>query len=51
MAFDHDKGILNREKWGEYIPDKVKIQGDLGFLRTAKRETECRNSSQEAQGR
>ena len=28
---DHDKGILNREKWGEYIPDEVKIQGDLGF--------------------
>lgn len=28
---DHDKGILNREGWVEYIPDEVKIQGDLGF--------------------
>ncbi len=28
---DHDKGILNQEKWPEYIPDHVKIQGDLGF--------------------
>ena len=27
----HDKGILNEEKWGEYIPDEVKIQGELGF--------------------
>jgi len=28
---DHDKGILNRERWVEHIPDEVKIQGDLGF--------------------
>ena len=28
---DHDKGILNRERWAEHIPDAVKIQGDLGF--------------------
>ncbi len=27
----HDKGVLNEEKWGESIPDEVKIQGDLGF--------------------
>ena len=25
---DHDKGILNRENWVEYIPDEVLIQGD-----------------------
>ncbi len=29
---DHDKGILNREQWSEFIPDEVKIQGDLGFV-------------------
>ena len=28
---DHDKGRLNQEKWGEYIPEEVEIQGDLGF--------------------
>lgn len=28
---DHDKGVLNREQWVEFIPDEVKIQGDLGF--------------------
>lgn len=28
---DHDKGILNREQWVEFIPDEVKIQGDKGF--------------------
>ncbi len=28
---DHDKGILNRERWVDSIPDQVKIQGDLGF--------------------
>ena len=28
---DHDKGILNQENWSQYIPDGVKIQGDLGF--------------------
>ncbi|MEM9271611.1 MAG: transposase family protein, partial [Cyanobacteria bacterium P01_F01_bin.143] len=28
---DHDKGILNREKWVDYVPGEVKIQGDLGF--------------------
>ena len=27
----HDKGILNQEGWAEYIPEEVKIQGDLGF--------------------
>jgi len=27
----HDKGILNTEGWAEWIPDEVKIQGDLGF--------------------
>ena len=27
----HDKGILNTEGWAEWIPDAVKIQGDLGF--------------------
>jgi DDE superfamily endonuclease/Helix-turn-helix of DDE superfamily endonuclease len=27
----HDKGILNAERWAEWIPDAVKIQGDLGF--------------------
>ena len=27
----HDQGILNQEEWVEYIPDEVKIQGDLGF--------------------
>ncbi len=29
---NHDKGILNREQWVKFIPDGVKIQGDLGFL-------------------
>lgn len=28
----HDKGILNDEEWVQYIPDEVKIQGDLGFF-------------------
>ena len=28
----HDKGILNDENWVQYIPDEVKIQGDLGFF-------------------
>ncbi len=28
---DHDKGILNQEKWGEYIPEEVQIDGDSGF--------------------
>ena len=28
----HDKGVLNDEAWVHYIPDGVKIQGDLGFL-------------------
>lgn len=28
---DHDKGILNREQWPDYIPDEVLIQGDSGF--------------------
>lgn len=28
---DHDKGILNREQWVDFMPDEVKIQGDLGF--------------------
>lgn len=28
----HDKGILNEEDWVKYIPDEVKIQGDLGFV-------------------
>ena len=28
---DHDKGILNRENWVDYIPDDVLIQGDTGF--------------------
>lgn len=28
---DHDKGVLNREQWVEFMPDEVKIQGDLGF--------------------
>lgn len=28
----HDKGVLNDEAWVHYIPDEVKIQGDLGFL-------------------
>ncbi|MEO0644639.1 MAG: transposase family protein [Cyanobacteria bacterium J06650_10] len=28
----HDKGVLNDEEWVQYIPDEVKIQGDLGFL-------------------
>ena len=28
---DHDKGILNQERWVDSIPDEVKIQGDLGF--------------------
>ena len=28
----HDKGVLNDEAWVRYIPDGVKIQGDLGFL-------------------
>ena len=28
----HDKGILHQEEWVEYIPDEVKIQGDLGFV-------------------
>jgi hypothetical protein len=27
----HDKGLLNTEGWAEWIPDDVKIQGDLGF--------------------
>jgi hypothetical protein len=27
----HDKGILNTEGWAKWIPDDVKIQGDLGF--------------------
>ena len=27
----HDKGLLNAEGWAEWIPDDVKIQGDLGF--------------------
>jgi len=27
----HDKGILNTERWAEWIPDAVKIQGDSGF--------------------
>jgi hypothetical protein len=27
----HDKGVLNIEGWAEWIPDDVKIQGDLGF--------------------
>jgi hypothetical protein len=27
----NDKGILNTEGWAEWIPDEVKIQGDLGF--------------------
>lgn len=27
----HDKGILNSEGWTEWIPDEVKVQGDLGF--------------------
>lgn len=27
----HDKGILNAEGWADWIPDEVKIQGDLGF--------------------
>lgn len=29
---DHDKGILNQERWVEHIPDEVKVQGDLGFF-------------------
>ena len=28
---DHDKGILNREQWADYIPDDVLLQGDSGF--------------------
>ena len=28
---DHDKGILNREQWADYIPDGVLLQGDSGF--------------------
>ena len=28
----HDKGVLNDEAWVPYIPDEVKIQGDLGFF-------------------
>lgn len=28
----HDKGVLNDEDWAQYIPDEVKIQGDLGFF-------------------
>ena len=28
---DHDKGILNREQWADYIPDEVLLQGDSGF--------------------
>lgn len=27
----HDKGILHTEGWAKWIPDAVKIQGDLGF--------------------
>jgi hypothetical protein len=27
----HDKGLLNTEGWAEWIPDDVKIQGDLRF--------------------
>jgi hypothetical protein len=27
----YDKGMLNIEGWAEWIPDAVKIQGDLGF--------------------
>ena len=39
---DHDKGILNQEKWGEYIPEEVKIDGDSGFQGLR----ECENPSQ-----
>jgi len=28
----NDKGILNQEKWAEWIPDEIPIQADLGFL-------------------
>jgi hypothetical protein len=28
---DHDQGRLNQEKWGEYIPEEVQIDGDSGF--------------------
>ena len=27
----HDKGILNQERWAEWMPDEGVIQGDLGF--------------------
>ncbi len=47
---DHDKGILNQEKWGEYIPEDVQIDGDSGFQGLQKERANVRIPHQKPKG-